>query len=809
MGKYAFGLAACALAAMAQPLAAQWTNRYPKVDGFGHQIYLEQENLPILSSGPVYPAPSPVGGSVAFSHQGWIWLLDVESGVATQVTNGAAMDARPRWSPDGSVLAFVRDHGADTSIVLRNLASGRETVIDTPAIELDPEFSRDGKSLFYTSARTGSLLIWKRDLATGSDTAFVDGKRLRRSARALADGSLVYHAMAYPSYALRVREADGETDRLLVEQGWMAHLDPDVHPSSRSMVYSVGVDDELRLAIIDIDKPEFPRWLTPPGGKALHAAFSGDGTQIYFVEADENEQFLLKRVAAAGGAAETVPIVRWNYLDELGTAMLRIGDETGKPIAARISLTREDGHPIPSPTGSSYVDSHTGAPYFYLDGASAVPLPQGRYRVVATRGPFSLPAEQVIEITAGRTSDIALRIDEIWDAAEAGYASADHHVHLNASGVQRLELEDLLLPMRGEALDTAAPMAWNLYNRFVDADKIGRSVTAADGTSALLSQEVRSDFHGHIGAIGLTRPFAPWFYGPRIPTYVTRDINNGQAVSFIQARGALPAYVHPVDGAEDPFADLEANPIPYELVLDGVLADGIGLELVCQWTSALGTAQAWYRFLNIGKPVVATSGTDMMANFYRAPAIGTARAYVPVTGRKNLFERVVDGVEAGTGFVTTGPALLFDVAGSAPGGTVRPGVRSFTIDLASVKAVDTVEIVVNGRVVQTLDGFAGGGSKRYTGTIDLPRGGWVAARAVGGELGWPSMTVFPFAHSSPIWIGKVGSTEPRAARAAARDLLKALDHSEAEFAEGYAEGIPAGLAHRIAMTRSELEALAR
>lgn len=36
-----------------------------------------------------------------------IWLLDTESGVTTQFTSGAKRDHSPRWSPDGSHLAFV------------------------------------------------------------------------------------------------------------------------------------------------------------------------------------------------------------------------------------------------------------------------------------------------------------------------------------------------------------------------------------------------------------------------------------------------------------------------------------------------------------------------------------------------------------------------------------------------------------------------------------------------------------------------------------------------------------------------------
>jgi TolB protein len=800
---------AISLAIFSQPSVAQWTNHYPKVEGFSHQLYLEQENLPILSSGPINPAPSPDGTEIAFSHQGWIWVLDLESGVARRLTNSSGIDGRPRWSPDGELLVFVRDSGTDTSLVLRRMSDGSETVIDTPAIELDPEFTPSGKSLYYTSARSGRLAIWQRDLSTGEDEKLIEGGRLRRAARSLADGGIVYHAMGYPSYGLRVLEADGQTDRLLFEQGWMAHFDPDVHSTGRSMAFTAGDGNDLRLAVMDIDQPGFPRWLTPAGRKPLHPAFSSDGATIYFVEANSAQQFHLKQIAVAGGEPSEVEITRWDYGSPVGKAILVTTTEKSEPAPARVSVTGSDGHPITNPNGPTFVDNNNGEVYFYSPGNIELALPEGQYHVVVTRGPFSIPVENVIEMSGAQTQELVQSITTIWQPKQAGYASADHHVHLNASGVTELELSDLLLFMQGEALDSAAPMAWNQYNRYIDAHRVGQRETAMDGTAAVLSQEVRSDFHGHVGMIGLKEAFNPWFFGPNEPVYSTTDLNNGQAISYAQARGSLATYVHPIDNSIDPFTDLASNPLPYELVIDGVLKDGIGLEIVCQWTSSLGTSEVWYRFLNIGKTMPATSGTDMMANFYRTPAIGTARAYVPVAGDENVFDAVVDEVRKGTGFVTTGPALLFEVNGSKPGGTVKSGTQKWEIELLSVRPVERLEIIVNGKVVQTLDGFEGKGSKSYSGTIDLPKGGWVAARAVGGETGWPSMTVFQFAHSSPVWIGDIGSTDPEAAEAAAKDLLRALEYSETQFNKGYLKGIPAGLKERIEQTRHELEALVK
>ena len=86
--------------------AAGWGNRYPKVDDYSHHVYLEQHELPFLSSGPVDPAPAPDGKTLALASQGWLWLLDLDSGVARQLTDTAAIDGRPRWSPDGTKLAI-------------------------------------------------------------------------------------------------------------------------------------------------------------------------------------------------------------------------------------------------------------------------------------------------------------------------------------------------------------------------------------------------------------------------------------------------------------------------------------------------------------------------------------------------------------------------------------------------------------------------------------------------------------------------------------------------------------------------------
>ena len=75
------------------------------------------------------------------------------------------------WSPDGKTLAYVRvgtdDDGYD--IWAKDLAGGpARPLIVGPGVEDGPEYSPDGKYLYFNSTRSGAMAIW-RARADGSD----------------------------------------------------------------------------------------------------------------------------------------------------------------------------------------------------------------------------------------------------------------------------------------------------------------------------------------------------------------------------------------------------------------------------------------------------------------------------------------------------------------------------------------------------------------------------------------------------------------------------------------------------------------
>ena len=242
---------------------AQWTNHYPKLDDFGHHVYLEQHELPILSHGPVDPAPAPDGKTLAFAAQGWIWLMNLETGEATRLTNGPGVDGRPRWSADGQHLAFVRDTGDDTSIVLMDVESGSEQIINTPAIELDPEFSADGRYLYYTTGESGSLELRRHNLEVSMDDTLTNLPQVVRNTRRLADGSgILYMHGAGAHRVLRERNFVEGTDHIVHRETLTYHLTADAHPTQRLIVFSAPIDNDYHLWTMDLDDTRVKKRLT-------------------------------------------------------------------------------------------------------------------------------------------------------------------------------------------------------------------------------------------------------------------------------------------------------------------------------------------------------------------------------------------------------------------------------------------------------------------------------------------------------------------------------------------------------------------
>jgi Tol biopolymer transport system component len=125
------------------------------------------------------PSFSPDGGRIVISgNTGGVtdlYVVDAETGNLTRLTNDRFGDMQPQWSPDGKRIAFASDRGANADaellrfphwqITMLDLEKGSVAVLPNQAgLNINPQWSPDGKAIAYVSDRTGSANLFIYDL---------------------------------------------------------------------------------------------------------------------------------------------------------------------------------------------------------------------------------------------------------------------------------------------------------------------------------------------------------------------------------------------------------------------------------------------------------------------------------------------------------------------------------------------------------------------------------------------------------------------------------------------------------------------
>ncbi len=129
------------------------------------------------------PSFSPDGTQIVFSGQSGgvtdLFIVDIDGGEPTRITNDRYAQLHPTFSPDGQQLAFVTDQGPATdldqltygpmAIALLDLSTGEADRV-TPLGETDhwnPQFTPDGEGLYFLGDRDGFQDIYRVSLNDG------------------------------------------------------------------------------------------------------------------------------------------------------------------------------------------------------------------------------------------------------------------------------------------------------------------------------------------------------------------------------------------------------------------------------------------------------------------------------------------------------------------------------------------------------------------------------------------------------------------------------------------------------------------
>lgn len=127
----------------------------------------------LAGSRPRLPAPfgPAANGVVAYDTGGDIYTVDPETVVRSAVMTGPTNDHDPRFSPDGRLLAFMRDTPAGTVLAVMDVNRPNEVIsITRPFAEIDDDgiqWSPDCGSIALSTSRDGTTSLFLVDVASG------------------------------------------------------------------------------------------------------------------------------------------------------------------------------------------------------------------------------------------------------------------------------------------------------------------------------------------------------------------------------------------------------------------------------------------------------------------------------------------------------------------------------------------------------------------------------------------------------------------------------------------------------------------
>jgi Tol biopolymer transport system component len=115
-------------------------------------------------------ALSPDNSQLAISHftnedaKSRIYILPIEGGKPVLVTEKGPSYLHG-WSPDGEQLAYCAERKGQYDIYTISVRGGAKSQLtDLPGLDDGPEYSPEGRHIWFNSIRTGLLQIWRMEI---------------------------------------------------------------------------------------------------------------------------------------------------------------------------------------------------------------------------------------------------------------------------------------------------------------------------------------------------------------------------------------------------------------------------------------------------------------------------------------------------------------------------------------------------------------------------------------------------------------------------------------------------------------------
>tara|TARA_A100000171_G_C2136409_1_gene150604 strand:- start:980 stop:4426 length:3447 start_codon:yes stop_codon:yes gene_type:complete len=266
---------------------------------------------------------SPDGQTIIFDMLGDIYTMPFKGGKATRLTDGMAYDTHPKFSPDGKSIVFTSDRSGNDNIWTMELESKETKQITKSENEnfQSAEWSPDGDYIVTARGRRNLKLYMYHKNGGGGFELIKEPAGLKLVEPAFsADGRYIYYSQRngawnynaqLPQYQIGMYDRDNG-ERSTITSRYGSAFTPTLSPDGKYLVYGSRYEEQTGLVLRDLKSGD-ERWLAYPVQRDDQESIAPLGVLPAMTFTPNSKELLASyggkiwRIPVAGGTATEIP----------------------------------------------------------------------------------------------------------------------------------------------------------------------------------------------------------------------------------------------------------------------------------------------------------------------------------------------------------------------------------------------------------------------------------------------------------------------------------------------------------------------